>query len=84
MNWMDFTTFVKEMRALQNETMKKQGGGNRIMVSVVVTDSDIYHTLYFMPHGIDLRSGIAYGFRDSGEYGKFNLREILKSYEVEK
>jgi len=79
MNWNEFKKLVHELRDKQREIMK--GRSNYVMISLAVVDSDVYHSVYFMPHGIDLRTGEVFALHDSGKFGRYNIKNILEELE---
>lgn len=88
MNWEDFKELIKELRNRQRELMQFQGGCNKVMIKISVTDENTYGKPFlgavsFTPHAIDLKTGKVFTYHSSQGYDDWNVKELLEQGEGE-
>ncbi len=76
-NWDDFKTFVKEMRGIIKDTMKRQGGQNHVMVSIDLIDFSIDDWVHVNPYTLDLRTGLGMTERRGVIHVKGDVKHLL-------
>ena len=76
--WPRFKELVKELREQQRHLMNEQAGGNQIMIALHIWDGDD-HSITFVPHAIDLRSGRVFT-RAYGKYQHINIKKIMENW----
>lgn len=75
-DWWDFKRLVDELRGKNAELVKDHN--SEIMLAIAVLDRVDTSRYHFMPHSIDLRTGVVHAARVEAYYATVNIREVFE------